>query len=82
MIYTILYPMIYTVKKYVCHIQVEELERLLKCKLPSRPRNAYLNATLLELFMVCPREELHQFLIGLYGDYIMSLRSSVSRYRD
>jgi len=80
MIYTILYPMIHTVKKYVCPIQVEELERLLKCKL--RPRNAYLNATLLELFMVCPREELHQFLIGLYGDYIMSLRSSVSRYRD
>jgi hypothetical protein len=45
------------------------LERLLKCKL--RPRNAYFNATLLELLMACPREELHQFLIGLYGDYII-----------
>ena len=35
-------------------MQVEDLERLLKCKL--RPRNAYLSATLLELFLAYPRE--------------------------
>ena len=62
-----LYAMIYTVKAYVHHRQVEELEWLLKCKL--RPRNAYLKATLFEFFMTCPSEELHQFLIGLYGNY-------------
>ena len=42
-------------------LQVGELEWLLKCKL--RPWNTYLNATLLELFMAYPREDLHQFWI-------------------
>jgi hypothetical protein len=36
-----------------------------------RPDNAFLKAKDLDLPAACPREELHQFLIGLYGEYII-----------
>lgn len=50
-------------------MQVEATEKKLKHKL--RPYNAFLKADGLDYPAACPREELHQFLIGLYGDYII-----------
>lgn len=50
-------------------VQVARLEAELKCRL--RPENAYFKAKGLELYSAVPREELHQFLIGLYGDYVI-----------
>ena len=49
--------------------QVKKKEQELKHKL--RPENAFLKAIDLDLPAACPREELHQFLIGLYGEYII-----------
>lgn len=51
-------------------------EKEIKHKL--RPHNAFLHAKDLDLPAVCPREELHQFLIGLYGQYV--LPSSLHMY--
>jgi len=48
---------------------VKAKEKEIKHKL--RPHNAFLRAKDLDLPAVCPREELHQFLIGLYGEYIL-----------
>jgi hypothetical protein len=50
-------------------MQVEAIEKKLKHKL--RPYNDFLKAVGLDYPAACPREELHQFLIGLYGDYII-----------
>jgi len=33
--------------------------------------NAYYGAKNFDFHQSCPREELHQFLIGLYGDYVI-----------
>ena len=33
--------------------------------------NAYYGARDFDLLQSCPREELHQFLIGVYGDYVI-----------
>ena len=33
--------------------------------------NAYYGARDFDFHQSCPREELHQFLIGLYGDYVI-----------
>ena len=49
--------------------QVEEMERRLKHKL--RPYNAYFKEKGIDHSSASPREELHQFLIGLYNDYII-----------
>lgn len=46
-----------------------DLEKELKTKIC--PENAYFKAQGLDFFKAIPREELHQFLIGLYGDYII-----------
>jgi 6-pyruvoyl-tetrahydropterin synthase len=46
-------------------IQVEELVQLLKHKL--RPENAYCKAHDFEVFLSAPKEELHQFFVGLYN---------------
>ena len=56
--------------------QVEEIERKLKHKL--RPYNAYLNAKGLDPPSAFQLEELHQFLIGLYGDYV--IQSTTYKY--
>jgi hypothetical protein len=49
--------------------QVETLVRQLKHKL--RPENAYFNAHNFDAILSAPKEELHQFLIGLYGDHLL-----------
>jgi hypothetical protein len=48
---------------------VEQLEKELKTKICQL--NAYFKADGLELYKAIPREELHQFLIGLMGYYII-----------
>ena len=52
------------------------MERRIKHKL--RPQNAFGMAKDLDLPASCPREELHQFLIGAYGEYV--LPASVYRF--
>ena len=52
------------------------MERRIKHKL--RPQNAFGMAKDLDLPASCPREELHQFLIGVYGEYV--LPASVYRF--
>ena len=49
--------------------QVDEAEKALKMKI--RPIKAFLKCYKLELLSALPREELHQFLLGLYGEYII-----------
>ena len=49
--------------------QVKAGERAIKHKL--RPRNAFFPAQGLHLPSCCPREKLHQFLIGWYGEYVL-----------
>lgn len=49
--------------------QVKAKEKELKHKL--RPNNTFLKAKDLNLPATCPREELHQFLIRVYGEYIL-----------
>ena len=43
--------------------------RLLKHKL--RPENAYFKAHDFDFILSAPKEELHQFFIGLYGDHLL-----------
>ena len=54
---------------YKTHYQVQAMERKIKHKL--RPQNAFGLAKDLDVPASCPREELHQFLIGVYGEYIL-----------
>jgi hypothetical protein len=35
------------------------------------PCNAFFKAQNFDVFMACPKEDLHQFFIGLYGDHII-----------
>ena len=49
--------------------QVKDKKREIKHKL--RPYNAFFRATDLNLPPSVPREKLHQFLIGLYGKYVL-----------
>ncbi len=48
---------------------MEEAEKALKMKI--RPRNSFLSCYKLEFLSALPREKLHQFLVGLYGEYII-----------
>jgi hypothetical protein len=48
--------------------QVEKLVRILKHKL--RPDNAYFKAQGFDAILSAPKEELHQLLIGLYGEHL------------
>ena len=50
-------------------MQVDRLVRELKHKL--RPENAYFKAKEFEFVLCAPKEELHQFLIWLYGDHLL-----------
>ena len=49
--------------------QLEQAERELKHRL--RIPNAYYGARDFDFLQSAPREELHQFLIGVYGDYVI-----------
>lgn len=49
--------------------QVANVVRQLKHKL--RPENAYFKAHDFDFILSAPKEELHQFFIGLYGDHIL-----------
>ncbi len=49
--------------------QVDEAEKALKMKI--RPINAFLKCYNLKFSSAMPREELHQFPIGVYGEYII-----------
>ena len=49
--------------------QVAEAEAALKMKI--RPDNAFFQCYNLAYLSGLPREELHQFLVGLYGEYIV-----------
>ncbi len=49
--------------------QVEKLVRILKHKL--RPDNAYFKAQGFDAILSAPKKELHQLLIGLYGEHLL-----------
>ncbi len=77
-IYDIIYDIIYDycmISFMISHLisymtlQVEDAEKALKMKI--RPRNAFLSCYKLNFLAAMPREELHQFLIGLYCEYIV-----------
>ena len=51
------------------HWQVDDAEKVLKMKI--HPRKAFLSCYKFAFLAAMPREELHQFLIGLYGEYII-----------
>jgi len=53
----------------VCFFRVEKMVLLFKHKL--RPENAYFNEHNFDAILSAPKEELHQFLIGLYGDHLL-----------
>ncbi len=56
----------------ICDItvsQVDAAEKDLGMKI--RPKNAFLSCFNFDFLAALPREELHQFLIGLYGEYII-----------
>jgi hypothetical protein len=50
-------------------MQVGRIEQKLKHKL--RPENAYFNALEFDAILSAPKEELHQLLIGLYGEHLL-----------
>jgi hypothetical protein len=50
-------------------IQVSQLERSFKHKL--RPDNAYFKAVNFDVILSAPKEELHQLLLGLYGEHLL-----------
>ena len=50
-------------------MQVAKAKRTLKHKL--RPDNAFFKALHFDIFKCVPKEELHQFLLGLFGDHIV-----------
>ncbi len=51
-------------------IQVGRIVQKLKHKL--RPENAYFNALEFDAILSVPKEELHQLLIDLYGEHLLS----------
>jgi len=51
--------------------KVEEAEKVLKMKICQRNLNAFLSCYKLRFLSALLREELHEFLIGLYGEYII-----------
>ena len=73
-IYDIVYDIVYDIDIHIRYfsdfsIQVEKLVRLLKHKL--RPDNAYFKAEGFDAILSAPKEELHQLLIGLYGEHLL-----------
>jgi hypothetical protein len=52
-----------------CIGKVKDAERTMKMKLI--PENAWMKVKNFELFMSCPKDELHQWFLGLYGEHIV-----------
>ena len=50
-------------------MQVQKFVQALKHKL--RPNNAYFKAVDFDVILSAPKEELHQLLIGLYGEHLL-----------
>ena len=65
-IYDIIYKCTYDIQ--FCS-QVAAVEKELKMKI--RPENAYFQLHNHDFLSLLPREELHQFLIGTYGEYVI-----------
>ncbi len=42
--------------------------------------NAWMKVLLFNLLTSCPKDELHQWFIGLYGEHVISLAAIVHRY--
>ncbi len=63
--------MIYMISCLILDVisQVDEAEKALKMNI--RPMNAFLKCYNLVFLSALPWEELHQFLVGLYGEYII-----------
>jgi hypothetical protein len=61
----------YMILTRISHIllQVDAAEKALKMKI--RPSNAFLSCYKFDFLAAMPREELHQFLIGLYDERII-----------
>ena len=49
--------------------QVKQIERVFKHKI--RPENAFDKCVDFDVIMSRPKEDLHQFFIGLYGEHII-----------
>ena len=64
--YDIIYKCIYDIQ--FCS-QVAAVEKELKMKI--RPENAYFQLHNHDFLSFLPREELHQFLLGTYGEYVI-----------
>ncbi len=71
LLYDIYCMISYMISHLISHmiLQVQDAEKALKMKI--LPRNAFLLCYKLNFFAATPREELHQFLISLYGEYII-----------
>jgi hypothetical protein len=69
-VYDIVYDTLYDILILNCvYSQVEEEQRRLKHKL--NPENAYFKAKDFNHIECAPKEELHQFLVGLYGEHML-----------
>ena len=69
-VYDIVYDILYNIFILKCvYSQVEEEQRRLKHKLT--PENAYFKAKDFNHIECAPKEELHQFLVRLYGEHML-----------
>ena len=62
-----MYDVIYNAGSF--DLQVAAIEKELKMKI--RPENAYFKLKDHDFLSLLPREELHQFLVGTYGGYVI-----------
>ena len=60
---------VFVVWNSACCWQVLQVERELKHKI--RPQNAFHKCVDFDFIMSCPKEDLHQLFIGLYGEHII-----------
>jgi hypothetical protein len=68
-VYDIIYDIIHFTYCTDFPSQVERLVRILKHKL--RPDNGYFKAKDFDAILSAPKEELHQVLLGLYGEHLL-----------
>ncbi len=74
--------MVYTIHMYgiyntfILYMQVKDAEHRLRHKL--FPPNAWMRLTDFDVLTSCPKDELHQWFLGLYGEHIIP--AMVHRY--